>query len=358
MGKSVFPLAEGQTTENIERMAVRRVINLQVGMMVAVVLWLFFAVGASLLTGPRSEAPRVATLTQVQGTVDILIADGSTWQPVEVDTQIEAGTRVRTGPDTTAQLAFFDGSTTDLASDTEVSIVQMSSLKKGQGKVIILQQRAGQTYHRVQPLLDADSRFEVETPSAVASVRGTEFVLDVEFDGATQVVVVEGLVNVEAQEVVIPVEAGHGTVARPQQPPEPARPVPILPAQVESPASTEVPEPTKAPVPAEIEPIATSELGKPKPTKEPEPIRESKPVESPRPTQEPRPTETPEPVEPTETPKPTETPEPVKPIEEPKPTPTPEPVKPTQEPKPTQKPHPTQKPKPTKKPKPIKPKKP
>lgn len=42
MERTSFPLKEGQAAENIERTAARRVINLQVGMMVAVVLWLFF----------------------------------------------------------------------------------------------------------------------------------------------------------------------------------------------------------------------------------------------------------------------------------------------------------------------------
>jgi hypothetical protein len=323
MERSVFPLAEAQATENIERMAVRRVINLQVGMMIAVVLWLFFAVGASLLAGPRSDVLRVATLTQVQGGVDILIADGSTWQPVEVGAQIEAGTRVRTGCDATAQLAFFDGSTTDLASDTEVFIVQMISLKKAEGKVIILQQRAGQTYHRVQPLLDADSRFEVETPSAVASVRGTEFALDVGADGATQVVVVEGLVNVEAQEITIVVEAGQGTVARPQQPPDPAQPAATLPARVESldpsgQTNTDPPGQTKTP-----QPPGRTDTEPPGQTKTPQPPGRTD-------TEPPGQTKTPQPPGRTDTEPPgqTKTPQPPGKDKSPKPNPPKPPKKP------------------------------
>ena len=288
----MIPLEESQAAENIERAAVRHVINLQVAMMIAVVLWLFFAVGASLLAGLRLDIPHIATLARVQGTVDVLVDGSNTWQSVEVGTQIKAGTRVRTGPDAAAQLAFFDGSTTDLASDTEVSVARMSSLKKGGGKVIILQQRLGQTYYRVQPLLDADSRFEVETPAAVASVRGTEFALDVGVDGATLVVVAEGLVNVEAQDVTIPVEAGHGTVARPQQPPEPARPASTLPARIEAlepPGQTKTSEPfgqTKTPQP----PGQTKTPEPPGQTKTPQPPGQEK-TPKPKP---PKPTKKPE----------------------------------------------------------------
>jgi hypothetical protein len=330
MRESVLPLEKSQTTDNIERTAVKRVINLQVGMMIAVVLWLFFAVGVSLLAGSHSSATHVATLTRVQGAVDILKAGSSTWQPVEADTRIEAGSRVRTGPDAAVQLTFFEGSTTDLTSNTEVSIDQMSSLKKDVGRVIILQQWTGRTYHRVQPLLDVDSRFEVETPSAVASVRGTEFALDVETDGATRVIVVEGLVNVEAQEIVVPVEAGHETVARPQHPPEPARPVSMLPAQVETlngRVSTQVPESTKTTEPTEAGPASKPEPSKPNLPKEPRSTREPEPTEVPWPTEEPEPTRAPKP---TEVPQPTEEPEPV---EKPKPTKKPKDPKPTKKPK-------------------------
>jgi hypothetical protein len=330
MRESVFPLEKSQTTDNIERAAVKHVINLQVGMMIAVVLWLFLAVGASLLAGPHSDTTYVVTLTRVRGAVDVLRAGSSTWQPVEADTQIEAGGRVRTGPDAAVQLTFFEGSTTDLTSNTEVSIDQMSSLKKDVGRVIILQQWTGRTYHRVQPLLDVGSRFEVETPSAVASVRGTEFALDVEADGVTRVVVVEGLVNVEAQEIVIPVEAGHETVARPQHPPEPARPASKLPAQVETlnePVSIQAPEPTKTTEPAEVvEPASTPELSRPNPSKEPQSIREPESTEVPRSTEAP---------EPTRVPKPTEVPQP---IEEPEPVEKPKPTKKPKDPKPTKKP--------------------
>ncbi|MBN1810371.1 MAG: FecR domain-containing protein [Anaerolineae bacterium] len=233
--------------------------------------------------------------------MDILVAGSSTWQPVEVDTQIEAGDRIRTGSDSAVQLAFFDGSTTDLAPETEVSIVQMSSRKSGGGKVVVLQQWSGQTYHRVQPLLDAESRFEVETPSAVASVRGTEFALDVGADGTTLVIVVEGLVNVEAQEVTIAVEAGHGMVARPQQPPEPAGPASTLPAQVELPG---LPGQTKTPQP-------------PGQTKTPQPPGQTKTPQPPGQTKTPQPpgqTKTPQPPGQDKTPKP----KPPKPPKKPK----------------------------------------
>jgi hypothetical protein len=308
--EAMSSLEESQATKSIERAAVRHAINLQVAMMIAVVLWLFFAVGASLLAGLRPDVTHVATLARMHGSVDILVAGSDTWQSVEVGTQIKASTRVRTGPDAAAQLAFFDGSTTDLASNTEVSVAQMSSRRKGGGKIIVLQQRLGQTYHRVQPLLDADSRFEVETPSAVASVRGTEFALDVGADGATLVVVVEGLVNVKAQEVTVPVEAGHGTVARPQQPPEPARPASTLPVRIET---LEPPGQTKTPQP-------------PGQTKTPEPPGQTKTPQPPGQTKTPQPpgqTKTPEPPGQTKTPQPpgqdkTPKPKPPKPPKKPK----------------------------------------
>jgi hypothetical protein len=320
------------------------------------VLLLAFA-GAALQSWLGASVSQVATLAYVSGEVEILPSGGDVWQPAEAGAQMEAGDRIRTGSSGAAELAFFDGSRTSLESETEITIARMSGRRGGGSRVIVLHQWVGQAYHRVQPFSDSTSRFEVETPTAVAAVRGTAFVTDVSSEGTTQVVVVEGLVNVKAEGVVVPVQAGYETVAHPEQPPAPVRPATISPSP---PGLTKTPQPpglTKTPQP----PGQTKTPQPPGQTKTPQPpglTKTPQPGESPEPTKELKPTDEPKP---TKEPKPTDEPKPtkeLKPTDEPKPTkepkPTDEPPKPTDEPKPTKEPKPTDEPKPTKEAKPTK----
>jgi hypothetical protein len=113
--------------------------------------------------------------------------------------------------------------------------------RDGGVKEIVLQQTLGRTYNRVQPLADLDSRFEIETPTAVTAVYGTEFALIVEVDGTTRVAVLRGVVNVTARDTTVEVPAGKETAVRPEQPPALSYPARVLPTM----AATD--EPTRAP---------------------------------------------------------------------------------------------------------------
>ncbi len=270
-------------------------------------LILIFAGPLIIQSGPGARVSQEAILEQADGPVQILPTDSDTWQPASAGEPVKAGDRIATGPLANATLAFFDGSTTVLEAETKITLVRSNIKRDGSSKVVVLHQEVGQTYSRVQPLLDPDAHFEIETPTAVASVRGTEFALEVEADGTTLVKVVKGLVDVTAERTTISVPAGQTAEVQPGAPP----------------ASILSKDPTL-----------------------PNPTRTPPPVEEPEPTETPKATETSEPPEPTQTPKP-------EPTQMPKPEPTQEPEspKPTKKPHPTHPPHPTEKPKPTKKPK-------
>jgi hypothetical protein len=288
----------------------------------AAALILIFAGALIIQSRPGTRVSQEAILEQVEGPVQIFPADSDTWQPASIGESVKVGDRIATGPLANATLAFFDGSTTVLEAETKITLVRSNIKRDGSGKVIVLHQEVGQTYSRVQPLLDPDAHFEIETPTTVASARGTEFALEVEVDGTTLVKVVKGLVDVTAERTTISVPAGQTAEVQPGAPPVsiPSK-EPTLPNPTRTPLPVEEPEPTETP-----EATETSEPPEPTQTPEPEPTQTK-----PEPTQAPKP-------EPTQTPKPEPTQEPESP-------------KPTQKPHPTHPPHPTEKPKPTKKPK-------
>ena len=241
----------------------------------AVLALALFAIGRTgFQSPPGGTAAQAATLDAIRGTVQVSPAGSDAWASAAAGERIQTGDRIRTGPLSAATLVFFDGSATDLLAQTEVAIVQMSS-SPGGGRTpgvltrmgvltptgvltrmgvltrIVLRQTLGQTYSRVQRVPDPASCFEIETPSAITAVRGTEFAVAVEASGATHVTVVAGQVEVTAQKTTVAVLAGQETIVRPQRPPSPpASTLRTTPASSLPPTPTTIAPQPSAPLPA------------------------------------------------------------------------------------------------------------
>ena len=217
-----------------------------------------------LLQRPEDGVARSATLAQVGGAVELMVADSDVWRPASTGDTVETGSRVRTGPGSAATLVFFDGSTTDLEGETEVTLVQMSSeSENGSDRWIALYQALGETYSRVRGPGDNASRFEIETPATVAVAHGTEFATTVDATGTTRVAVVDGLVMVTAQKTSVAVPAGRMTTVQPGQPPSAPTGVPEptpspTATATPTPTPTAIPSPADTPLPATLVPASQS----------------------------------------------------------------------------------------------------
>jgi hypothetical protein len=304
--------------------AQRRAPAFQVALAAALALVLLVNGGLFLRSWLRATITRMATLDSISGVVEVRPAGKETWLPAWPAQRLEPGARVRTSTLSAARLVFFDGSTTDLEAETEIAIAQMISRRDGGGKVIALYQWLGRSHNRVQPLPDPASRFEIETPTTVAVVRGTEFSVAVEADGATQVAVWEGFVEVTAREKTVQVQPGEMTRVQPNLPPAPPVPAPTRWPPTPTPEA-ETPQPTRTPTPEPPQLTLSGPEETPKVTQKPEPPPSATPtpIPSPTPTPPPTPTETPA-LPPTPPPLATEPPPPT-PTETPTPPPTPPP---------------------------------
>jgi hypothetical protein len=110
-------------------------------------------------------------------------------------TRSARGNIVRTGPDGRAAIEYFDGSLTRLDHDAGFSLVTLETLRNpAESKVILGGQTAGNSYNLVTDLTDAESRFEIGTPTATASVQGTVYAVIVD-QGSTTIAVAEWLVT-------------------------------------------------------------------------------------------------------------------------------------------------------------------
>ena len=111
------------------------------------------------------------------------------WQEAAAFAPLAAGDKVRTSSRGTAEVTFQDGSRVDLESSTVFEVEELSDARIG------LRLNLGKLKAWVERLLSR--KFEVQTPTAVCSVRGTEFSVQVIRDGRTAVELYRGLLAVE-----------------------------------------------------------------------------------------------------------------------------------------------------------------
>jgi uncharacterized repeat protein (TIGR01451 family) len=141
-----------------------------------------------------------------------------------VGTTLQAGDTIKAAQGAKAEITFFDGSIIELTQDTQI---QISELASDTGSTTIrLKQDLGGTLSRVQKLVDQQTTFEVETPAAVAAVRGSVMTVTVDEEGVTVVTNIEGDIRAIAQGVEVKIPEGYQCTIIPGQ--APGDPVPVV----------------------------------------------------------------------------------------------------------------------------------
>ncbi len=149
-----------------------------------------------ILTAGTAKAKEFATLHLLGGTVEVQ-ATGGSYQPAQDGQTLRQGDTVRTGADGRAEITYFDDSVTRLDYGTTFQLKELSTLQNSShSKLIEASQTTGRTYNHVTELTDSQSRVEVSTPTATASVQGTKYIVWIHADGSTTVQVLEGTVDV------------------------------------------------------------------------------------------------------------------------------------------------------------------
>ncbi|MDJ0702053.1 MAG: FecR family protein [Leptolyngbyaceae cyanobacterium MO_188.B28] len=111
-----------------------------------------------------------------------------------------------------------------VAENTDLQVRRLSVLSDG-ARVTILDVSQGQARLQVRPFSHPNSRLEIQTPSGIAGVRGTEFGVSVDPTGKTGIATLEGAVEANAQGRAVLVDAGFASVIIPGHPPTPPRPI-------------------------------------------------------------------------------------------------------------------------------------
>jgi signal transduction histidine kinase len=243
-------------------------------------------IGGGVVLFRLTAITRAATLEQVYGSVEIISADGATWRPILDGAEVRSGDRIRTGPQSGVTIFFPDGSWTELGAEAELSVFELRFRRDGASRTVFLRQWQGRTENYVEPLSASSSLFKIETPSGVATVRGTRFVIEVAPDGFTRLEVSEGELEVTARDMTVRALTGEEILIQPGAPP---RPICIPPTATSTSAPTLTPTPTATAVSTPTPTRTRTPTASPTPTRTPT----ATPTLTPTPTYTPSPTPTP-----------------------------------------------------------------
>jgi len=191
---------------------------------------LVIVIGAvAVLYFPRGtvlEALNAAVLGVLSSSVDASRGGGD-FQPALDGDVFATGDVVRADTLGRAVLTFFDGSTLSVDPSSRVRVASLTKTSSG-GIQLQLEQTAGRTWASVSKLATPDSKFEIKTPSMVATVRGTTFetIVETQADGkvVTTIKTSEGEVVVQAAaggEVRVPAGTQVDVVQDQPAPPAP-----------------------------------------------------------------------------------------------------------------------------------------
>lgn len=120
--------------------------------------------------GSTGSETRSATISEIQNTVEARESESAEWKTADTGEQVAAGGGVRTGDQSRARVDISDGTILRVAPNTEFQLATLSP--EPANPVTKLVVASGRLFAWITEALGGGS-FEVETPSGVATVRGS-----------------------------------------------------------------------------------------------------------------------------------------------------------------------------------------
>jgi len=160
-------------------------------------------VGAQML----AVVEMLAVVDQRTGIAQVLRGDEA--RPAAVGMLVRAGERLRTGSHGRVGLHWADGSRIEVGPGSELIIERCRLNKVRKHRTTHFRLNLGEIWIRLHGVLNPGSKFEVETPTIVAAVRGTIFGVKVFRDGTTHLEVFQGQVDIVGDGIGQAVTSGY-----------------------------------------------------------------------------------------------------------------------------------------------------
>ena len=161
---------------------------------IIIILVIIIVVGFSGVTYAFSQPPQ---LPEPKATLEI--QKGSAFvndQPAKTGDELKQNDTIKTGADSLAIINFYNQSTTRLDANTQIILKDLKTENAGAKTTVTIKATVGHIWSRVVKMVDKESKFEVETPTTVATVRGTAFDALVKDTGEESLVTTENIVTV------------------------------------------------------------------------------------------------------------------------------------------------------------------
>ena len=158
-----------------------------------------------------------ARIDFVQGDVRLVTASAAAAQapqPLQAGSALPEGTRLQVGADSFVVVRLADGSVVRVPAQSDVQLQQLRRTGRTGQVRAVMELRRGGIDADVAPSKDSTRRFEIRTPRAATSVRGTRFGVVLAGDGRSSTSVLEGSVAVQAAQAT---QAAQSTLLQPGQ---------------------------------------------------------------------------------------------------------------------------------------------
>lgn len=169
-----------------------------------------------------------AQLSAMSGDVQIQQLDG-VWRTAKLGESLQTGQQIKVGLNSSARLAFADASELVMQPQSNVTLDTLSTYAGGYMADTQVRLQSGRVEIHANPQGRTGQKFDVVTPAAVASVRGTQLMVDAQGDRTLQQTT-EGQVALQTEQGGVLVQEGYGSSAKAGE--KPLQPEVIKPAPV------------------------------------------------------------------------------------------------------------------------------
>lgn len=177
-------------------------------------------------TGPPASqtGPAVARVAAIEGTASVERLASRERSALALESPLYRADTVHTAAGSKVRLVFDGDTAVTLGELASLRITQIAEAARGGTEASRLTVLAGTVRFRVRPG-PPPALMETWTPTAVAAVRGTEYIVEVTAQG-TAILVIDGAVAVSSYRPdvrgTVVLQAGEGTSVAPDRPPGPA----------------------------------------------------------------------------------------------------------------------------------------
>ncbi len=168
---------------------------------------------------------RWLAITSLTGDVNITPYRGQQRPARRGDRLEQVGDTVTTGANSSARLEVDQAAGYISMAENSQLQVQTLSITRNGGRITRLRVNRGQVRTRVRPFTNPESELEIYTPAGVSGVRGTDFGVTVQPNGAMGVATQAGSVATSAQGQTVLVGADLQSTIFPGEPPTPPAPL-------------------------------------------------------------------------------------------------------------------------------------